>query len=320
MQFLVSVIIPVFNVQDFIEKAVRSALQQPEVAEVVVVNDGSTDNSLKILEALQEEDVRVKIHHHKNGINKGRSASRNLGISNAKSDYVAFLDADDFYLESRFENDKDIFKSDKDIDGVYNAIGAHFYRKTNKLEKEKLKLTTVNRRIKPETLFDTLLFGTNGHFSIDGLTVKKTIFDTVGYFTESLLISEDTELIFKMALKAQLKSGIINKPVAMRGVHDVNIFNREDLYKKYRVKMYESLFSWCNKNNISTKKRDKLLDKLWVLKYRQKKNLLHYIIYWTDVFFRNPKSLFSILSIKYFPIIRLRQKLFPFLYKQKQFS
>ena len=110
MKFLVSVIIPVFNVEQFVEKAIISALQQPEVFEVVVVNDGSTDNSLQIITKLQAEYSRVKLCHHPNLVNKGRSASRNLGIKKAICNYIAFLDADDYYLENRFTNDKIVFE------------------------------------------------------------------------------------------------------------------------------------------------------------------------------------------------------------------
>ena len=83
MKFSVSVIIPVYNCESFIEKAIESVLLQPEVFEIIVVNDGSTDDSLSLIEALQKEDDRIKIYHHKNAENKGRSATRNLGIQKA---------------------------------------------------------------------------------------------------------------------------------------------------------------------------------------------------------------------------------------------
>ncbi|MBP0904519.1 glycosyltransferase family 2 protein [Mariniflexile gromovii] len=315
MDFKVSVIIPVYNCELFIEKAVRSALMQPEVCEVVVVNDGSTDASETIIKQLQAQYPKIKLYNHKNNLNKGRSATRNLGIQKATGAYIAFLDADDFYLEHRFKNDQLIFEKSQEVDGVYNAIGARFYRETNSVEIEKLKLTTVTEKINPKNLFEELLYYRKGHFSIDGLTLKKTIFNDVGYFDESLLVSEDTNLILKMALKCHLEAGIINLPVAIRGVHDYNVFNKEHIYKKYRPKVYESLLFWTNKNKIDTTQIDHLLNVLWIFKYRQTNSLLNNIAYWFFIFFKSPQLLFSKLSIKYFPLVRLRQKLFPFLYK-----
>lgn len=315
MEFSVSVIIPVYNCESYIEKAIISALNQPEVLEILVINDGSTDNTQAILDKLVTGNQKIKVFNHKNNINRGRSASRNLGIKQAKGSYIAFLDADDYYLHNRFSNDKIVFDSNKEAEGVYNAIGVYFYREASEVEEKNLKLTTVNEIIKSENLFEDLLYYKKGHFSIDGLTVKKTIFDIVGDFDESLEVSEDTNIILKMALKCRLITGIINEPVAMRGVHQNNIFNDVDLYDKVRPKAYESLLFWCATNNISFKRTDTLLNYLWILRYKQEKALFKNTIYWAMLFLKNQRLLFSYLSIKYFPLVRLRKKLFPFLYK-----
>ena len=315
MNFSVSVIIPVFNGDRFIEKAIASALQQSEVSEIIIINDGSTDKTEDILKDLETQNAKLKILYHKNKINKGRSASRNLGIQNTNTNYIAFLDADDYYLPNRFKNDKIIFDTNPRCDGVYNAIGAHFYKDVTMTENERLKLTTVRKIIEPEKLFEALITGKHGHFSIDGLTVKRKIFDVVGLFQEKLKVSEDTEILWKMALKCRLETGMIDKPVAMRGVHDNNVFNEEDLYKKFRIKMYESLIFWSSKNNISQQKIDQLLKWLWLYKYKEEKNVIKNILYWVFLFTNNTKLLFSLLTIKYFPLVRLRKKIFPFLFR-----
>ena len=315
MKFSVSVIIPVYNGEQFIEKAVISVLKQPEVAEVIIVNDGSTDHTQAIIEKLKTENPEIKIYQHKNNLNKGRSASRNLGIQKATSNYLAFLDADDYYLENRFTNDVKIFKENKDANGVYNAVDFHFYREATELEKQKLILNTVTQIIKPEELFEALISGKYGHFQIDGLTVEKSIFENTGLFNEGLVVAEDTDIFWKMAIKCKLYTGIIKYPVAMRGVHETNIFNRKDVYKEYTIKMYESLIFWSSKNQVPIKTIDILFKWIWLITYKQKKSLFQYIVYWAYLFINAPKLLFSTLSIKYFPIIRLRQKLFPFLFK-----
>ena len=316
MTFSVSVIIPVFNAHRFIEKAIQSTLLQKEVEEVIIVNDGSTDNSLSLIEALQKTDERIKIYHHKNTENKGRSASRNLGIKKASGNYIAFLDADDFYLENRFKNDNDLFDANPKCDGVYNAIGVEFYREALIAEQEELALFTVNKKILPKDLFDVLIHGKAGHFSIDGLTVKRTVFDVVGYFNESLEVSEDTELLWRMALKCSLETGIINKPLAMRGVHEKNVFDNEDLYKNGRIKMYKSLAIWSSKNNVSIHEKDMILKWLWLLRNKEEHSLIKDTIYWLGVLVKAPKLIASTLWIKYFPLVRQRQKYFPFLYRK----
>jgi glycosyltransferase involved in cell wall biosynthesis len=315
MAFSISVIIPAYNVECFIKSAIVSAVGQYGVKEVVVVDDGSTDNTLQIIKDLQVLNAKIKIFHHKNHINKGRSATRNLGIINATEKYIAFLDADDFYLENRFIYDKQLFEENESCDGVYNAVGFHFYRKATEFEKLKLKTSTFSQKIKPEDLFDSVICSKYGHLHLNGLTVKKSVFEAVGFFNESLMVAEDSDIIFKMALKCRLETGIIDKPLAKRGVHETNVFTREDLYKKYNSLLYESIISWCFENQIPIKKIDITLKWLWIVRFRENNSLLNDTIYWSILFFKNPNLLFSYLSIKYFPVIRQRKIFFSFFYK-----
>ncbi|MDO7172731.1 glycosyltransferase family 2 protein [Mariniflexile sp. AS56] len=316
MSFFVSVVIPVYNCEQFIEKAITSVLDQPEVHEIVVVNDGSVDKTAQILEKLQAQYPIIKVYSHSNYSNKGRSASRNLGIENVTMDYIAFLDADDFYLPERFKNDQSIFLNNSECDGIYNAVGFHFYRNSTIAEQEKYKLYTVTQEIKPEQLFESLLYGKHGHFHINGLTVKKSVFEATGYFNEALVVAEDTDIFWKLALKCRLHTGVIDRPLAIRGVHEDNVFENVDLYRKYTIKMYQSMVIWSSENQVPSYRVDDLLKWVWILKHKEQNKLYTDIGYWARHFFPYPKLLFSVLSIKYFPVIRLRKKLFPFLYKQ----
>ncbi|NEW78268.1 MAG: glycosyltransferase family 2 protein [Gelidibacter sp.] len=316
MIFSVSVIIPAYNVEPFIETAIVSALIQPEVVEVIVVDDGSTDKTLPIIKALQLSDPRIKIYNHPNNCNKGRSATRNVGIQKANGNYIAFLDADDYYLENRFSNDKKIIEDGNNVDGVYNAVGFHFYRELSPLEEGTFKLNTVSQKIKPKALFDAVISSKYGYLHLNGLTVKKAVFDTIGFFNESLLVAEDSDIIYKMALKCSLESGSIAVPLAKRGIHDSNVFNRDDLYRKYNIKLYESIISWSCKNGISIENIDSTLKWLWVFKFKEKNSLGKDIVYWASLFLNNQILLFTYLSVKYFPIVRLRKELFPFLYRK----
>lgn len=98
MDSLVSIIIPAYNVEKYVEKCVLSALNQSyENIEVIVVNDGSTDNTLDILNKIPESD-KLKIITKNNG---GVSVARNTGIESAHGDYVVFVDGDD-YIASDF--------------------------------------------------------------------------------------------------------------------------------------------------------------------------------------------------------------------------
>jgi len=89
----VSIIIPVFNTEHYVSECLKSAIDQdyPEI-EIIVVNDGSTDNSLKEIEKLQKEHTNIRVISTKN---QGQSAARNIALSNSTGEYILFLDSDD---------------------------------------------------------------------------------------------------------------------------------------------------------------------------------------------------------------------------------
>ena len=89
----VSVIIPVYNVQDYLKECVDSVLSVNVDLEIVLVDDGSTDGSGALCDQLAQVDSRIRVVHQENG---GLSAARNTGIQNCSGDYVMFLDSDDF--------------------------------------------------------------------------------------------------------------------------------------------------------------------------------------------------------------------------------
>lgn len=93
MNELISVIVPIYNISEYIEKCVRSILAQTyNYIEIILVNDGSTDNSLEIIRGIEKEDQRISIIDKING---GLSSARNAGMRAAKGNYLLFVDGDD---------------------------------------------------------------------------------------------------------------------------------------------------------------------------------------------------------------------------------
>lgn len=91
---LISVIIPVYNVEEYIEKTIKSIQNQDyKNIEIIVVDDGSPDNSSQIVDKLAQNDKRIKVIHKKNN---GVSSARNAGLAIAEGDYVTFVDGDDW--------------------------------------------------------------------------------------------------------------------------------------------------------------------------------------------------------------------------------
>lgn len=260
----ISVIIPVYNAEFFLSKAVESALQFSEVKEILLIEDCSTDNSLEICQKLSVEIPRVQLFQHSDKGNYGAGASRNLGLQKASQEFIAFLDADDYYLPNRFDVEKELFKNDK-IEGLFGAIGTEFLTEKGKIEfQEKFKnteLTTVNYPAEGEEVFKGLLgltpkiFGS--FFHLNALTIRnQSIKKNNLRFNDDLRVHQDSDFIIKLSFACHLKSGIIDKAIAIRGVHDDNRITKIVRYsKKYNERqllLWESLNIWAKENNLDS--------------------------------------------------------------------
>ncbi len=120
---LVSVIIPCYNAALYVQQAVDSALRQTYTnIEVIVVDDGSADNSLQVLHNSYAADNRVKILTHANNANLGVSKTRKAGIDAAMGAYIAYLDADDLFLENKIEAQLKIFQENPLLVLVHSSV------------------------------------------------------------------------------------------------------------------------------------------------------------------------------------------------------
>lgn len=257
----ISVIIPVYNAENYVTQAVESALQFDEVYEVILIEDKSPDNALEVCQNLEIKYERVKLFQHSDKGNHGAGASRNLGIEKATGEFIAFLDADDYYLPNRFDAEKKLFEN-QEVDAVYGALGVHYYSEKAKEQYESLfgdRLTTVYQKHDPKYVFPGVLNmkGSFGLFSIDALTLRrKPMFEKVQpVFKTHLRLHQDTEFIFRSSFYLKFYPGILDKAVAMRGVHESNRITQVDSNKVKpsitRVMLWREVNKWAeNEPNI----------------------------------------------------------------------
>ena len=247
--FTVTVIIPVYNAESYLSKAVESAVYIEEVEEIILIEDQSPDNALALAVSLEQEFDKVKLFQHPDKKNHGAGASRNLGIQKASCEYIAFLDADDYYLPNRFFKDKLVFQTHDNCDGVYSAVGTHFYSQEAKNDFfEKgfgyQEILTLTGKVAPEALF-SVLFNRHqniiGEFHTNGITLKKSVFEKVGYFNTGLKLRQDIHLWKRLAGFCCLYAGHIKTPTAMRGIHSQNRMTRVKDHDRYRDLWWRSL-------------------------------------------------------------------------------
>ena len=159
MSYKISVIVPVYNVEKYIKECLDSLVNQSlgiENIEVIIVNDCTPDNSMDIVREYAEKYPSIKIFEQK--ANQGPGAARNLGLMHVTSDYVTFLDSDDYISENTYENCLNKFNDDVDLviykyvlfdsEGEIDSMDIH-----QEIYKEDRIITDLNEV--PEVIFAT---------------------------------------------------------------------------------------------------------------------------------------------------------------------
>ena len=228
-----SIIIPLYNKADYIQKAIKSVLAQTfQEFEVIVVNDGSTDDSLSNLQftiynlQLKEPEQYKKIRIIDQP-NQGVSTARNNGVKTAKYDYIAFLDADDWWEPTYLERMK-LLIDEFPMAGLY---GSSFYLVKN-----------GHNRVAPIGVAPDFKSGLINYFQVYANTlcqpiwtgatiIRKSVFDMEKGFKPLLKLGEDFDLWVRIAVKHPV--ALLNVPLAYYN-QDVDLSNRaigEKLYE-----------------------------------------------------------------------------------------
>lgn len=219
MNELVSVIIPVYNREKTVLRAIDSVLSQTyKNVEIIVIDDGSTDNTENVINKIESE----KIRYLKNEVNKGVAYSRNNGLKNAQGEYIAFLDSDDYWypfhlkecIEAIEKNEYSICSSlwDENYYGkAYNICQSPYFKKTHRdsLKKELNVSVDDELWLFPESFYEYILKTDFYCYQINTIVMKKGIIDDIGFFDERFRASEDMDLCYRIFRKYPLLT--INK-------------------------------------------------------------------------------------------------------------
>lgn len=200
----VSVIIPSYNREEYISATIDSVLNQTyKDFEVIVVDDGSRDNTKKQLEKFNS---RIKVIYQRNS---ERAVSRNIGVSNSNSEYIAFLDSDDTWLKNKLEEQVKILDENKDIILTYG--------KSLRMDQSGKQIKTAKRQTEgiSGNIFEKLLLR-NFIVSATPLLRRKQFESTNGFQTKYIPY-EDWEFWLRFSLLG--KFYFLPKPLAKYRIH-----------------------------------------------------------------------------------------------------
>lgn len=195
-EILVTVIVPCYNVEKYIEKGLNSLINQTlKDIEIIVINDGSNDNTLKILNDFKKNDKRIRIIDKKN---EGVSAARNIGLKEAKGKYICFMDSDD-WLEKDFLEKMYNKISENDYDMVACDTYAIYPNK-----KKYIKSNINDNQDEKKLMIDAYTVIWNKIY-------KKEIIKDI-YFDNSISFCEDVLFLYEVYLKVK-RVGSIHEPL-----------------------------------------------------------------------------------------------------------
>jgi len=187
MTQLISVIIPVYNSQNTIIKSLESISNQigSFTFEIIIIDDGSTDDSKNLINKfiIENPNLSIEYFYKKNG---GVSSSRNYGLKKAKGNFIAFLDSDDAWEETKIKTQLSIFTENSEIDFLgTNRDGIILNR---------FLLTKINRlqKITPKLLLIKNFFMTSS------VLFKSEIVEKIGFFNEEMNYTEDLEYFLRI--------------------------------------------------------------------------------------------------------------------------
>jgi glycosyltransferase involved in cell wall biosynthesis len=195
----VSVVIPTYNAADLLPDAVKSVLAQTyRDFELIVVDDGSTDATPEVMEAYMDD---VRYIQKENG---GTASARNRGIREARGEYVAFLDADDVWRPTKLETQMGEHEADPTLAWSYTEVylvdtesGDILFRKNRGRDQREGDVLRILIR--------------EGFITPSATVVRRDVFDEVGMFDESILVTEDKDLWLRIAARYPIR--FINEPL-----------------------------------------------------------------------------------------------------------
>lgn len=297
MNPLVTVIIPVYNAARYIEQTINSVLEQTyKNIEIVVMNDGSTDESESIILNLQKRNSQIRYHYK---ANSGVSDTRNKGIALAKGDYIAFLDADDVWKPDNLE---------KKIRVLISTGKKWAFSDLEYIDENSNSMKIERNNFTPFNVVDNLLLweGDVVPGPCSNIIVSKEQFATVSFDTR-LSSPADRDICIQLAVKSE--------PVYL----DEKLW----LYRQHSLSMTSTNYKVIDEMLLLYKKADK--NNWFSSKRLRRKALSNVYLILAGISFNFPQDkkrvvVFLLKSFYFSPLNVLKKKMTSFIRRKKKFN
>lgn len=297
MEAKVSIVIPVYNSEEYLEECLESVITQSyKNIEIILINDGSTDNSLNICYKFKKKDSRIKIINKKN---TGVSDARNIGIINSTGNYIVFVDSDDYCEKSMVDT---IIKNINDNDLLIFSYNKVCKKQRVKYNFEKIEINKENIESKIidndriggylwNKVFKCSIVKENNLKFDSNITFGEDLLFVFEYIkkTKKILYIKETLYNYRIRKYSKTNDFLLQKDFSMLNVYSLLI----DLTEKYDVKLklkYNYLIMFYQfkkfKNLLGVRddilEEEKMIEKKQTIKKKIKLKVVKYfpVIYW----------------------------------------
>lgn len=246
----VSIVVPIYNVEKYLPACIESILDQAHKnLEIILVDDGSTDDSGKICDKYAKKDSRIKVVHQKN---RGQSAARNVGITKATGEYISFIDGDDEIKPEFIEK----LLSAYDADASLAVCGIH-YKRLRQKNADDVYISKIRPRGKKESLKSYILF----LLAVDGRmysSVNKLYRAEIAKklrFDEKINFAEDTKFVLDYIKHSTGEIKFILEPLYVYnfGTDNSTMKSAATIWDNWK-KSYDNLKKWVGPHPSSREK------------------------------------------------------------------
>lgn len=214
---LITIVIPSLNQADYLDECLESIFNQNIQKEVFLVDGGSTDNTLKIIDKWKN-----KLHGYRISKDDGQAAAINYGVSLGKADYVCWLNSDDYFLPNKLKKLIDNLELNKKVPVAYGKVLNYFdkNKKFNNVKVEPFSFKTLTKRC---------------FISQPGTVIRRSVWESVKGLDETLYLSMDYDLWWKIYSRYG-EFNFIDESIAVNRIHS-NTKTAKNRFKHYQESM-----------------------------------------------------------------------------------
>lgn len=242
----ISIIVPIYNTEKYLPKCVDSLLKQTyKNLEIILVDDGSLDNSKKIMNKYTKKDKRIKTIHQKNA---GQSAARNVGIQKSTGEFISFIDSDDEIKPNFIQELLNLYSEKTSI-----AVCGHQYKRLKENTSKNLYQSPLRHRRKNETktAYVLQLLAKDGRmYSCNNKLFRASIIKSYSLsFDTNLNFAEDTKFVLDYLKKAEGEIKYTPKPLYIYnfGTETSTVKNSATIWNNWQTS-YNNLKAWVGEN------------------------------------------------------------------------